>query len=381
MVLLEDKHGPQPDGGGTAATNVDTDTLGVLEDLVAARTVPGDEGALALATEVLDLVGVLLGEALEAGVQVVAGLGGVLDQVEALDLVDDAAEEQGAGGVTHPGVELAIRLVGPQFVVAEVVTSGLGLLGEGDHVGRGLEVPVLVSPELAGGTDTGLNLVNDHEDVVALGDLTQATEELGRGVVVTTLRLDGLDDDGSRRVVVLLDQTLGLLKAALLLSSVLSSVLVEWVLEVGEGSLGPIEGGDVELVDGLAASGAEGAEQTTVETSLEGHDGQLGSARHGVVHGSLHFLRSELDLGATTLHAPPPHERRLVCQFVCVRARLGREDLVQALGGNLEDAGLEDVGPVVLGEVAKSGTVDDGAGHLGGAGIAQEGSVVVTDGD
>lgn len=106
MLLLEDQHGPEADGLGTGATDVDTDALGLLEDLVAARRVPGDEGALALATEVLELLRVLGGEALEAGVEVGTGLGRVLDQVLALDLGQDGAEEDGAGGVTEPAGEV-----------------------------------------------------------------------------------------------------------------------------------------------------------------------------------------------------------------------------------------------------------------------------------
>lgn len=196
-------------------------------------------------------------------------------------------------------------------------------------------------------------------------------------MVVTTLGLDGLDDDGGRRVVELLDETLGLLKAALLLSGVLGSVLVERVLQAGEGSLGPVEGRDVKLVDGLAAGGGEGTEETAVETGLEGHDGQLGGTGDGVVHGRLHLLGSELNVGTATLDTPLPHESRLVCQLVRVRARLGREYLVETLGGNLQDTGLEDVGPVVLGEVAESGTVDDSASHLGRASAEKEGGVVV----
>lgn len=106
MLLLEDQHGPEADGLSTGATDVDADALGLLENLVAARRVPGDEGALALAAEVLKLLRVLGGEALEAGVEVGTGLGGVLDQVLALDLGQDGAEEDGAGGVTEPAVEV-----------------------------------------------------------------------------------------------------------------------------------------------------------------------------------------------------------------------------------------------------------------------------------
>jgi hypothetical protein len=34
VLLLEDQHGPEADGLGSRATDVDTDGLGVLEDLV-----------------------------------------------------------------------------------------------------------------------------------------------------------------------------------------------------------------------------------------------------------------------------------------------------------------------------------------------------------
>src|SRR5687768_117008 len=138
MLLLEDEHRPKAHSGLTAATNVDTLRLAALENLVAAGAVPGNEGALTLTAEVVDLGGVLL-----------------------LDLLDDGAEDDGAGWVAHPGVELAVGLVGAELDVAVVVAGGLGLLGEGDHVGRGLEVPVLVRPELAGSANTGLHLVDD----------------------------------------------------------------------------------------------------------------------------------------------------------------------------------------------------------------------------
>ena len=167
-------------------------------------------------------------------------------------------------------VELTVGLVGPELRVTVEVASGLGFLRKGDHVRRVLEVPVVVSPELASGTDTSLNLINNHENVVLAGDGTEASEEGGRGVVVATLRLNGLDDDGSRWVVEGGDDLLNLLEAALLLASVLLGVLLKRVLELREGSLGPVEGRDVELVDRLGASGREGAEETAVEATTEG---------------------------------------------------------------------------------------------------------------
>jgi hypothetical protein len=108
VLLLEDQHGPEANSLGTRATNVDADGLGLLQDLVTLGRVPGNECTLALATEVLDLLGELGGETLEAGVEVSTSLGSVLDEVLALDLCEDGFEENGTGGVAEPA---AIMLV------------------------------------------------------------------------------------------------------------------------------------------------------------------------------------------------------------------------------------------------------------------------------
>ena len=102
MLLLEDQHGPQADGLGTRSTDVDTEGLRILQDLVTSGRVPGDECTLALATEVLDLLRELGGKALETGVEVSTSLGSVLDEVLALNLIEDGAEEDGASRVTEP---------------------------------------------------------------------------------------------------------------------------------------------------------------------------------------------------------------------------------------------------------------------------------------
>jgi succinate dehydrogenase/fumarate reductase flavoprotein subunit len=118
-------------------------------------------------------------------------------------------------------VELPVGLVGNQLLVAEEVAGSLGLLGEGDHVGRAGELPVLVAPELAScaealrpvsleitsdattqdGRLTSLDLVHNHDGAVLLGDVTQALEEGGGGVVVTALALDGLDNQAGHGAV------------------------------------------------------------------------------------------------------------------------------------------------------------------------------------
>ena len=217
-------------------------------------------------------MGVLLCHSLQASIQVLPDLCGVLDEVPALDFLDDGSEKDRARRVAHPGVELAVGFVGAEAGVAEVVAGGLGFFGKGDHVRGVCHVPVLVGPELAGGADAGLDLVNDEEDVVAFRDVAQAAEEGGRSVVVTTFGLDWLDDDGADGVVEVFDQVFGLSEAAGFLGHVFLGEFVEGVFEVGEGGLRPVKCGDVEFVNWFAAGGGEAAEETAVESGAEGHD-------------------------------------------------------------------------------------------------------------
>ena len=381
MVLLEDQHRAQTDSRSATATDVDTEGLGLGDKLVTLGGVPGDEGTLVLTTEVLEVLGVLLGETGEATIEVVTGDAGVLDEAETLDLFNDSAVDQGAGWVSHPGVELAVRLVGAESGVAEVVTGSLGLLGEGNHVGGRGQVPVIVGPELTGGTNTGLHLVDDEEDLGALGDVAETLEEGRRGVVVTTLRLDGLDHHGSDGVVELLNEALNLSQAALLLGGVLLDVVLQRVLQLGERGLGPVKGGDIQLVDCLATGGGQGAKETAVEGRLEGENRQLGRTGTLVVHGGEHLLLGELDLGATTLQLAVVHEGCLVGSLVGIGASHGGENLVQALRGSTEGTSLENVSPIRGGEVAQGRAVNQGALHLGGGGNLLEVGVVVSNGN
>ena len=381
MVLLENEHRPQADSVGSATSDVNTNRLGGSNELVALGSIPGDESTLALTTEVLDVLGVLLGETLETSVQVQTGGSGVLDEVKTLNLVNDAAEDQSTGWVTHPGVELAVGLVRAESRVTEVVAGGLGLLGEGHHVRGAGKIPVLVGPELSGGTDTGLHLIDDEENVVALGDFAQAAEESGRGVVVTSLGLDGLDDNGGNGVVEFLDDALDVLQGALLFLGVLLGMLLKRVLQLREGSLGPVEGGNVKLVDGLAAGGGQTAEETTVEARLERHDGQLRGPRRLVLHGTGQFLLGEVNLRSTTLQLAVVHEGCLVGSLVGIRAGHGGEHLVHSLGGNLEHAAVQDMSPVMGREVTQGRSVDQRAGHLGRSSNLLEMRIVVANRD
>jgi hypothetical protein len=399
VLLLEDQHRPEADGLSSRATDVDADGLSVLQDLITSGRVPGDEGTLALTTEVLDLFGELGSKALEAGVEVGTSLGGVLNEVLVLDLVEDGAEEDSTSRVAEPAgillvlcekfkpwmsnlrVELTVGLVGSELRVAVEVACSLGLLGEGDHVRRVLQVPVVVSPEFASGTDTSLDLIDNHENVVLAGNSTEASEEGRRGVVVATLRLNGLDNNGGRWAVEGGNDLLNLFEAALLLASVLLSVLLKRILELREGSLGPVESRDVELVDRFGAGGGEGAEETAVEAATEGQDRHVGCARCLVVHRRLNVLLGELDIVSTTLLLSLVHESCLVGKLVGIGTSSSGKDLVKTLGRSTQETSLENLGPVVGRKVAHGGTVDQCRGHLGAHGGLEQGGVAVTNGD
>ena len=71
------------------------------------------------------------------------------------------------------------------------------------------------------------------------------------------------------------------------------------------------------------------------------------------------------------------HEGGLVGSLIGIRARHGGEHLVQSLGGNLEDTGVQDVGPVMGREVTQGGSVDQRSGHLGRSSNLLEMRVVV----
>jgi len=346
MWLVEDQHRAQTNSTLAGSTNVDTDSLGLLQERITLWGVEGNEGTASLASQVLELVGVLLCQALDAGIEVVTYLGGVLDKVQALDLLDDAAEEDGAGWVAHPGVELTVWLVGAQLGVAVVVAGRLGLLGEGHHVRWGREVPVLVSPELAGCADTGLHLVDDEQDVVLLGKLAETAEEGWGRVVVATLGLDGLDDDGCWRVVVGSDETLDVGEGIGLGLCILGGVLLKWVLELRKDGLWPVESWDIKLVDRLGAGSGKGAEETAVEGGLEGENGVRRGTWSLVVHGRRELLGSELDIWSTTALLSLPHESGLVCGLVGVGTGHGSEDLVKSLWRNSQETGLENVCPI-----------------------------------
>lgn len=169
MLLLENEHRSQTNSAGAATTNVHTQSLGLGQELVALRTVKGNKCTLTLATKVLDLARIFVAKSFEVFEKAVTDPCGVVDEVVLVDFIDNSLEKDGTGRVSHPCVELTVRLVGADGRVAIIETGSLSLLRKGNNIRRRLKVPVLMSPELAGGTDTCLDLVHYKENVMLLG--------------------------------------------------------------------------------------------------------------------------------------------------------------------------------------------------------------------
>lgn len=251
MLLVENEHRSEANSVLAAGTDVDSDMTHGADEASRVLGVEGNECTLVLSSEILDVLGVLGSEALKLSVQLGTDAGGLLNQLLVEDLLDDSLAHDDTGWVTNPGVELTVGLVRDEHLVSEEVASSLGLLGESDHIRRRAQVPVVMSPEGTGGTETGLDLIGDENTTVLLGDVTETLEERWGSVVVTTLGLNGLNDETGNGAVPCGHDALDLLEASLLLSSVLLGVILERVLESRERSLGPVEAGNVELVDSL----------------------------------------------------------------------------------------------------------------------------------
>jgi len=107
MSLSEHQHRPQSHRSLSTAAHIDSDTLHQLQKLIPSWTIPRDECALAFTAQILDFAGVFLRKAGEKRVEVRTSGGGVRDEGMIGYVGGDGAEEEGAGWVAHPGVELA----------------------------------------------------------------------------------------------------------------------------------------------------------------------------------------------------------------------------------------------------------------------------------
>mmetsp|Transcript_25803 Transcript_25803/g.64050 ORF Transcript_25803/g.64050 Transcript_25803/m.64050 type:complete len:272 (-) Transcript_25803:260-1075(-) len=153
------------------------------------------------------------------------------------------------------------------------------------------------------------------------GDISEASEEVSRRMVVPALRLNGLDDHGSDRPVVALlpvdNQVLHRLQTPCLLRSVGFHVLFQWVFESREVSNGPREGGDVQFVGVFCVRCRQAAKRAAMEPSFEGEDAQLRGAGRLADQCGFFVLIRVFPFAAALSLAPPALVDEARC-FVCI---------------------------------------------------------------
>jgi len=120
------------------------------------------------------------GERAELGLEVVADIGGVGEEICLFHVVDDrdsngAGERATAeGGAVHAGMDGACGFFSAENC-AKGQAAGYGL-GDGNYVG--LDAVVLVCEPLAGAAEAGLNFVDDEQRAGGSGESTRLGEEL-----------------------------------------------------------------------------------------------------------------------------------------------------------------------------------------------------------
>lgn len=93
MMPLEDQHRPQSDCRSTTATDVDTQSLGLEQELITFGTVKCNESTLAFPSQILELMRIFIGQTFDTSIEIVTNRSRVLDQIQSLNLTDDSTEE------------------------------------------------------------------------------------------------------------------------------------------------------------------------------------------------------------------------------------------------------------------------------------------------
>lgn len=173
----------------------------------------------------------------------------LLDKVLLLDDLEGSNGDGASERVTTVGGAVLTGLDAEHdVVVGEDSRDGVDTAGQGlaKKKNIGLDTIVVNAEQLASAGKTGLDLVGDHEDVVLLAELGDLLEVSLIGNHDTGLTLDGLDQEGSNVLAVVLENVLEVL--------------------------------DVVVADGAAGLGVDGTD--VGEVGAEANAG-IGIGRHG----------------------------------------------------------------------------------------------------
>lgn len=271
MVFLKYQSWAESNGNFPTATGLNAVQLECADNLIShlgVGAVDCQEGSTT-AGGVQDMREFLL-QAQQTVLQNLAGHVDIGQELLLLDDLHDFLEQEDLARIAHPGVEDPVRLIRNEVVVVEVATQ-LQLLAEGHHIGRTLQLEVLVGPEFSSATSTGLDLIDQKGDAILLANSLEAPKELGRCLVVASFALNRFNDDSGNRILagVLLNEILHFAKALFVLLLVVRHVFVQGISILGKRGNGPVERWNVQLMDVLRMCGGQGSQCSPMEGSLE----------------------------------------------------------------------------------------------------------------
>lgn len=193
------------------------------------------------------------GELLKAGFKPFRHIGDVREEAFFFDGFEGGEAGGHGEGVAAEGARVhAGAEAGGDFVFADEAATGDAAgdpFGEGHDIG--LDAEVLVAEPGAEASAAGLDFVEDEDEAMFIGEVTEALEEAIGGDVDAAFALDGFDEEGAGFVVDEVGDGL--------------EVAVGGVLEAGD------EGADAFMIFWLGGGG-HGAVGASVEAFVEGDD-------------------------------------------------------------------------------------------------------------
>ena len=169
-------------------------------------------------------------------------------QVALLDGLDDPLTADHVDQVATPGGVDSAGHLEHRIDLVETRPGGdtadLRLLAKGEDVRR--HAVVLEAPPLTGRAETGLDFVENQQKVLGIGEVAKLLKEFTTEMIVSTLTLNGLEEDRSNVVRVVVQSGLEFSDRSLFgLDGGLEIRLGGWEVELGVRNPRPVELGEV----------------------------------------------------------------------------------------------------------------------------------------
>ena len=173
----------------------------------------------------------------------------LLDQFVPLDHLDSFVQEEQFRRISDPRIVDSVAFFDSEMFRV-VVSTSQQLFRECDNIGRRGKIPMIMGPDISGSSSASLYLVHDEDDSVLFGNVAESLEEGWTTVMVASLGLNRLHDDGSHVVVLLFPLgylLLNIFQTLLVLLCIIFFILIQRVFVTRESSNRPVESGNVYL--------------------------------------------------------------------------------------------------------------------------------------